>query len=89
MPEDLRGGEHLELGVVEHDDEVAVGGDRADAADDERHRERADQRVDPEPGDDDAVREADRQPDGDRRRAIPTGGPNDTASWAAVAPARP
>ena len=63
--EDLRRGEGLELRVIEHHDEVAVGRDRADAADDERHRERADQRVDPEARDDDAVREPDDQPDRD------------------------
>ena len=45
--------------------------------------------VDPEPGDDDAVREPDRQPDGDAAQRSPTAGPNETASCAAVAPARP
>ncbi len=68
IPKIARRGEVLEVRVVEDDDEVALGHDRADAADDERHRERPDERVDPEPGDDDAVGEADGQADAEGRR---------------------
>ena len=44
MPDDVRRRERLEVEVVEGDDEVALGHDRGDAADDERHRQRRDER---------------------------------------------
>ena len=61
--QDLGRRERLEVRVVERDDEVALGHDRRDAADHEGHRQRPDQRVDPEPGDDDAVRDPDGEAD--------------------------
>ena len=72
--EDLRPREVAELGVLEEHDEVAVGDQRAEAADHERHRQRGDQRVDAQARDDEAVDEPDGEPDadaqhdGDRRR---------------------
>ena len=58
----------LEVERLEGDDEVALRHERRDAADHERHRERRDERVDPEPGRDDAVGDADREPDDDAGR---------------------
>ena len=54
-----------ELRVFEEDDEVAVRDERRDAADHERHRQRPDECVDAQPGDDQSVDQADREPDRD------------------------
>ena len=75
--------------MVEGDDEVALGHDRRDPAHDEGHGQRPDEGIDPEPGDDDPVREADGQADRqagqDRRRARETA----VAVWSDTAAASP
>ena len=56
--------------LVVEDEQVALRDEVGEAADDERHGERRDQRVDAEHGDDEAVDEADSEAGADRRAAI-------------------
>ena len=71
--EDVRAREVAELGVLEEDDEVAVRDQRAEAADDERHRQGRDQGVDAQARDDEPVDQPDGEPDATPRTMATTG----------------